>query len=136
MGSRAAVGLAIVVLVVAGLLAIVLTLGVTLFGQEASVASATPVTAPATPAAPATQPARARVAPGPVCTAGSSVRLASGRLAYAVTVTNRAVAYHRPGAGRIAAFGRLNDNGVPTVFGVLGARVSRSDPSTKLPPFQ
>ena len=69
---------------------------------------------------------RARIARGPVCTPGSSVRLESGRLAYAVTVRSRAIAYRRPGWGRIAAFGRRNVNGVPTVFGVVGARVNAS----------
>ena len=33
----------------------------------------------------------------------------------------RAIAYRRPGRGRIATFRRLNVNGVPTVFGVRGA---------------
>ena len=127
MRSRAVVGLVVVVLAVAGVVAIVLALGVTVFGVDASAAHATPVTAPApAPAPPAAQPARARVAPGPVCTPGSSVRLESGKLAYVVTVTGRAIAYKRPGSGRIAAFGRLNVNGVPTVFGVLGARVDAS----------
>ena len=127
MGSRAVVGLVVFVgLVVAGVAAIVLPLGVTLFGHDATLARATPVTVAQAPAPPETQPARARVAPGPVCTPGSSVRLESGRLAYAVTVTSRAVAYRRPGSGKIAAFGRLNVNGVPTVFGVLGARVNAS----------
>jgi lipoprotein-anchoring transpeptidase ErfK/SrfK len=114
------------VLVVAGLVMIALALGLTRLGQGASAASAIPVTAAPIPVQPPAQPARARVAPGPVCTPGSSASLASGRLAYAVTVTNRAVAYRQPGRGRIAAFGRLNLNDVPTVFGVLGARVDAS----------
>jgi lipoprotein-anchoring transpeptidase ErfK/SrfK len=61
-----------------------------------------------------------------VCTPGRFVRLETGKLAYAVTVTRRAIAYRRPGAGKIAAFAHLNVNGVPTVFGVLGARVDAS----------
>ena len=121
-GSRRA----IVGLVVAGTVAIVLVLGVGRFGHGASVARATPAVAAPAPATPAVQPPKARVAPGPVCTPGSSVRLASRRLAYAVTVTNRAVAYRRPGGGKIATFGRRNVNGVRTVFGVLGARVNAS----------
>ena len=113
-------------LVVAGLVMVALVLGLTQLRQGASAASATPVkAAPASPP-PAAQPVKARVAPGPVCTPGSSVSLASGRLAYAVTVTRRVVAYRHAGRGRIAAFGRLNLNGVPTVFGVLGARVDAS----------
>lgn len=60
------------------------------------------------------------------CSPGQIVRLGDERVAYAVTVVRRATAFRRPGAGRIAAFGRLNVNGVPTVFGVLGARVDSS----------
>jgi hypothetical protein len=71
-------------------------------------------------------PARARIAQGPVCEPGTAVRLESGRLAYAVTVRAHAIAYRRPGSGRIAMFGRRNINGVPTVLGVLGARVDAS----------
>jgi lipoprotein-anchoring transpeptidase ErfK/SrfK len=41
-------------------------------------------------------------------------------------VRSRAIAYRRPGQGRIAVFGRRNVNGVPTVFGVVGARVNAS----------
>jgi lipoprotein-anchoring transpeptidase ErfK/SrfK len=59
----------------------------------------------------------------PLCAPGSVVKLDSARVAYAVTVRNVAVAYSTPGGRRIARFGRLNVNGVPTVFGVLGARL-------------
>ncbi len=38
----------------------------------------------------------------------------------------RASATRRPGGHAFAGFGRLNINGVPTVFGVLGARVDRA----------
>jgi lipoprotein-anchoring transpeptidase ErfK/SrfK len=115
---------AILVLVVVGVTAVVVALGVTRLGQGTSAASTTRVAAPApAPAPSAARPRKARIAPGPVCTPGSSVRLESGRLAYVVTVMSRAVAYRRPGSGKIAAFGRLNLNGVPTVFGVIGARV-------------
>ena len=62
----------------------------------------------------------------PLCAPGSVVRLDSTRVSYAVTVRRLAVAYRRPGRGRIARFGRLNVNGVPTVFAVLGARLDRS----------
>ena len=121
---------ATLVLIAAGVVAVVVVFGVTHLGQGTQAASATPVAAspsvPAVPAPQVTQPQKARVAPGPVCTPGSSVRLDSGKLAYAVTVRSRAVAYRRPGSGRIARFGRRNVNGVPTVFGVLGARVDAS----------
>ena len=73
--------------------------------------------------APVTEEPKPRVAPGPVCRPGTSVELQSGRTAYAATVMRSAVAYTRPGGARIARFGALNVNGVPTVFGVLGARV-------------
>ena len=113
-------------LVVAGVVTVALTLGLTRFWQGSSTVSPTPVEAAPIPSAPAAQSAKARVARGPVCRPGSAVSLASGRLAYAVTVMNRAVAYRHPGRGRITAFGHLNLNGVPTVFGVLGARVDAS----------
>jgi lipoprotein-anchoring transpeptidase ErfK/SrfK len=62
----------------------------------------------------------------PLCAPGSMVRLGGTRVSYAVTVRRVAVAYRTPGAGRIARFGRLNVNGVPTVFAVLGARLDRN----------
>ena len=61
----------------------------------------------------------------PVCSAGSVVRLNSGRVAYAVTVRESATAFRAPGARPFARFGRVNVNGVPTVFAVLGARLDR-----------
>jgi lipoprotein-anchoring transpeptidase ErfK/SrfK len=64
--------------------------------------------------------------PVSVCRAGRVVSLRSRTRAYAVTVTTLAVAYRRPGVGRIAAFGHLNVNGVPTVFAVLAARYDGS----------
>jgi len=73
--------------------------------------------------APVTEEPRPRVAPGPLCRPGASVKLQSGKTAYAAAVLRSTVAYTRPGGARIARFGVLNVNGVPTVFGVLGARV-------------
>lgn len=58
-----------------------------------------------------------------VCRPGRIVLLSDQTRAYAATVRSRAVAYRRPGGAKIAAFGHLNLNGVPTVFGVLAARV-------------
>ena len=55
------------------------------------------------------------------CPAGYHV-LGTGRLAYAAIVKSHAEAMQRPGARPLARFGRLNVNGVPTVFGVLGER--------------
>ena len=117
--------IAVLVLLAAGVVAVAPVLGLSRVGHRASVLGAAPAVASTTPLA-AAKPARARVAPGPVCTPGTAVRLATGRRAYAVTVTSRAIAYRRPGRGRIAVFGHINVNGVPTVFGVLGALVNAS----------
>ena len=54
------------------------------------------------------------------CTAGAYVRMRTQNLAHGAVVREAAVAYRRPGADPLARFGRLNENGVPTVFGVLG----------------
>src|SRR2546425_435760 len=62
----------------------------------------------------------------PLCSPGSIVRLDGPRVAYAVTVRRKAVAYRAPGKHPFARFGRLNINGVPTVFAVLSARLDRS----------
>jgi lipoprotein-anchoring transpeptidase ErfK/SrfK len=67
--------------------------------------------------------------PGPklpgarVCEPGSFRPLGSARVAYAAIVHQRATAFRRPGRGVLARFGRLNVNGVPTVFGVRGVIV-------------
>ena len=64
---------------------------------------------------------RAAAATAPrACEAGRYRRLGSARRAFAAVVRSRAVAYRRPGVGRLASFGRLNVNGVPTVLGVRG----------------
>jgi L,D-transpeptidase catalytic domain len=60
------------------------------------------------------------------CAAGSFVRLETDRVAYGAAVRERAIAYKEPGTRPITRFGRLNVNGVPTVFGVVGARVDSS----------
>jgi hypothetical protein len=59
------------------------------------------------------------------CAAGSDQRLGSARQAYAAVVLRHAVAYRSPGGPQLRAFDRLNVNGVPTVFGILGARINR-----------
>jgi lipoprotein-anchoring transpeptidase ErfK/SrfK len=53
-------------------------------------------------------------------------RLGSRRLALAAVVRRRAVARRTPGGAALASFGRLNQNGVPTVLGVLGVRKARA----------
>ena len=57
------------------------------------------------------------------CDAGITRPLGSERRSYAAVVQGRAVAYREPGAGRLAAFGRTNVNGVPTVFAVRAQRL-------------
>jgi lipoprotein-anchoring transpeptidase ErfK/SrfK len=52
--------------------------------------------------------------------------LASPKRAYAAIVRARATAYRAPGGRRIAAFGKVNVNDFPTVFGVVG-RLVRAD---------
>ena len=60
------------------------------------------------------------------CADGSFRRLGSSRLAYAAIVRSRAAVSRRPGGAVLARFGKLNVNGVPTVFAVRGA-VLRTD---------
>ena len=75
-----------------------------------------------TPAAPVEA---AEAKPEPVaprvrtCTPGLRP-VGSPKRAYAGVVETRAQAYRRPGRGPLARFDRVNVNGVPTVFGVLG----------------
>jgi lipoprotein-anchoring transpeptidase ErfK/SrfK len=63
----------------------------------------------------ASQPAQHR------CAAGTTARVGDDRFAYAATARRRLRAYRLPGRRPFASFGRLNVNGVPTVFGVLAA---------------
>jgi lipoprotein-anchoring transpeptidase ErfK/SrfK len=60
------------------------------------------------------------------CAAGSFRRPGSRDRAFAAVVRSRATVLRRPGGPRLATFGRLNVNGVPTVFSVLGERVDRA----------
>jgi len=60
------------------------------------------------------------------CAAGSFRALGSRKLAYAAVVRSRAAAYRAPGGARFASFEKLNVNGYPIVFGVLGAVVKTS----------
>ena len=69
--------------------------------------------------APAAAGATARAAAG--CSAGREAALGDATIAYAATVRRHARAYRGPGKRPFASFGRLNVNGVPTVFGVLSA---------------
>jgi L,D-transpeptidase catalytic domain len=67
---------------------------------------------------PETTPARTR--PTSRCTTSATRDLGSSRLAYAAVVRDRADAFRAPGMRRVASFGRLNVNRVPTVLGILG----------------
>src|SRR5690242_14942093 len=60
------------------------------------------------------------------CAAGSYRRLGSAALAYSAGVRTRAVVRRPAGGAALGPFGRLNVNGVPTVFSILGDRVDRS----------
>jgi lipoprotein-anchoring transpeptidase ErfK/SrfK len=65
------------------------------------------------------------------CAPGSSVTLGDDAVAYvAVPGGRRTIAYRGPGRRPFARFGRTNANGVPTVFGVVGAVVNRRCRST------
>jgi L,D-transpeptidase catalytic domain len=66
------------------------------------------------------------------CTPGSERRVGSGRVAWAAVVRRPATAFRSPGRDRIARFGLLNVNRVPTVFGVFEERVDRSCTATWL----
>jgi lipoprotein-anchoring transpeptidase ErfK/SrfK len=60
------------------------------------------------------------------CRAGGVEKLGSSRLAYAGIADNGAVAYAKPVSGDVVArFGKVNVNGYPTVFGVVGKVVTR-----------
>jgi lipoprotein-anchoring transpeptidase ErfK/SrfK len=59
----------------------------------------------------------------PTCTEGSFKRLGSSKLAYAAIVRSRATVARRPGGHVLARFGRLNVNGVSTLFSIRGALV-------------
>ncbi len=57
------------------------------------------------------------------CTPGSYRSLETNRVSFGAAVRERATAYTAPAGRPVASFGRLNVNGVATVFGVVGARL-------------
>lgn len=67
----------------------------------------------------------ARALAAPTCPPGSYRRLRTGRSTPAAVVVRPTSTSPRPGSRATARFGVRNVNGVPTVFGVLGARVAR-----------
>lgn len=68
------------------------------------------------------------------CALGTFRALGSRRLAYAAIVRSHAEVARRPfGGPSLARFGRMNQNGVPTVFSVRGVRLdARCRPSSYL----
>jgi lipoprotein-anchoring transpeptidase ErfK/SrfK len=58
------------------------------------------------------------------CIPGEIRPVGSPTKAWAAVVQRGATAYRRPGAGRIASFGARNQNGVPTVLGVVAKRLT------------
>jgi lipoprotein-anchoring transpeptidase ErfK/SrfK len=64
--------------------------------------------------------------PAAKCAAGSFHKYGNARIAYAAVVRSQATARRRPGGRVLARFGKLNINGVPTVFSIRGARVDRA----------
>jgi len=68
------------------------------------------------PSSPPAKPARS-------CTAGTFRQLGSTKVAYAAVVKSNATVSTR---GGLARFGRLNQNGVPTVFSIRGMRIDRT----------
>ena len=67
----------------------------------------------------------ARALAAPTCAPGAYRRLRTGRSAPAAVVVRPTSTSPRPGERATARFGVRNVNGVPTVLGVIGARVGR-----------
>jgi lipoprotein-anchoring transpeptidase ErfK/SrfK len=83
------------------------------------------------------QTQRAQPSPQPkrTCTPGTVRHLGSARLTYAAVVRSHATVSSR-GGRVLARFGRLNQNGVPTIFAIRGVRVdARCRPDSYLVQF-
>jgi len=82
-----------------------------------------PVERVATPkhSATAPRPKPRSVAARPRCGTAPDRPVGSSRVAVAAVVRSNARAFRHPGRGELASFGRLNQNGFPTVFRVLAA---------------
>ena len=76
-------------------------------------------------AAGAVTPAPHAPAPARTCASGTVERWGSAKLAYAAFVRSHAAVSHWPGGRPFARFGRLNANGVPTIFSIKAARLDR-----------
>jgi lipoprotein-anchoring transpeptidase ErfK/SrfK len=63
--------------------------------------------------------------PARTCAAGAFHRLGSAKFAFAAIVRSHAMVSSRPGGRAFASFGRLNQNGAPTIFSARGVRVDK-----------
>lgn len=79
---------------------------------------------PAVPAVPAAASAT------PSCRPGETVSMRSDDTAHAAEARRDLPAFGSPGGSPLARFGRINVNGVPTIFGVLAARLDASCAAT------
>ena len=64
--------------------------------------------------------------PGELCRAGVLHPVGTGTTAFAAIVRRKATTYERPHGKVLARFGKLNDNGYPTTFSIVGAVLTRS----------
>lgn len=61
----------------------------------------------------------------PACKPGTERPVGTFRAAYAGIVKESAQAYREPGSGAFASFAKLNENGYPTTFSIVGAVLTR-----------
>ncbi len=102
--------------------------GALLVGNSSRSSQGAPVTPPARERAAAAQPVAPATRPEPTppaatCRAGTIVGMRNARTAHAAEARRAVVALTTPGGAAISRFPRINANGVPTVFGVLAARL-------------
>ena len=84
----------------------------------------------------ATRTAQPPPTPKRSCTAGTFRHLGSATLSFAAVVRSRATVSSGQGGRVLARFGRVNQNGVPTIFAVRGARLdARCRPASYLVQF-
>jgi hypothetical protein len=60
------------------------------------------------------------------CRAGVLHPVGTGTVAYAALVKSRALVYRKPGRAPLRRFGRLNENGYQTTFGLVGAILTKT----------
>ena len=64
--------------------------------------------------------------PGKICRGGVLHPVGTGTTAFAAIVRGKTTTYKRPHGKVLAHFGKLNQNGYPTTFSVVGAVLTRS----------